>query len=154
VTTKYVFEERNGKTVRVYETGMIKTEDGTRWVTPPPGAATFHTSERGKELYLRRQEKSQQRAIEAIDAGAGLDRSKWGTGQGWFTIIEHTVKTYLQSKNIRGMGEVLAKLAGAAGYTSKDSGEGSAIAEAIASLLEKLIEERRREIIEGKVTDV
>jgi hypothetical protein len=148
-------DEESGREYWLYPSGMSKWKDTGHFRSAPLSSPV---GDDPHGMLQRRNEKSRQIAREAIDEGAGLDPHLWGTGEGWRRIIVHTVQTYLQSKNIRGMAEVLTKLATAAGYASKEEELGKVVIEnmnnmiaAPGALLEvvKLLEHDRQHTIEG-----
>lgn len=116
------------------------------------------TKSNAKDFQLRRNEISRQVAREAIDEGAGLDPSQWGTGEGWRAVIVHTVQQYLKSSNIRGMGEVFQKLGTAGGYLASEKDEREIKhthyleTEELRELM-KLLQEAIPQAVEGKVID-
>ena len=125
-----------GREILVYSDGTRKLASNGHLLRGP-----FVTpiTQHPHEMIARRNELSRQRAIEAIDEGAGIEPSKWGTGLGWRKVIAHTVKVYLESKNIRGMGEVLAKLATVAGYNVADPEEQPARNDVNIALVRELL---------------
>lgn len=117
------------------------------------------TKANARDMQIRRNEISRQVAREAIDEGAGLDVSKWGTGEGWRAVIVHTVQQYLKSANIRGMGEVFQKLGTAAGYITNEQPDREIRhvhqledSEELRELM-KLLQEAIPPTVEGKVID-
>jgi hypothetical protein len=110
-------DPESGREYWLYPSGMSKWKDSGLFRSAP---AITPVTEDPRGMLLRRNAKSRQIAREAIDEGCGLDPSQWGTGEGWRRLIVHTVQTYLKSSNVRGLGEVLSKLAAAAGYASQD----------------------------------
>lgn len=158
MTNNYTVEERDGAQVLVYEDGTVK-DAATGHFLHPPRSAKITTSERGRELGRRRKELAQQRAIEGIDEAAieagKIPQHHAGSGDGWKAVVKHIATTLLESKNLRGQAEAANFLGKASGNTLETEGsEMSNIADAITTLLEGLLEKRREEVIEGKVTDV
>lgn len=149
--------ERDGHQVKVFADGTEYDLALQRLVRGPYDNPITRDP---KGMLERRREISRQIAREAIDEGAGIDRSKWGTGEGWRAVIRHTTEQYMKSTNIRGMGEVFSKLGNAAGYltTDPEAGEGpngSAVNELIHLLAELALSSSTepREIIEGRTID-
>jgi hypothetical protein len=154
---EYADEER----YLLMESGSIYDRKAGRICYGPKGGGKYTiTKENASAMLARRKELSRQAADEAIDEGAGIDPSKYGTGEGWKAIIRHTVQVYLKSSNIRGMGEVLSKLAMAAGYTTSeneeprdDDSQFRDLISEMAQLLRQAREESQRDIVEGKISD-
>lgn len=147
--------EYQGRPARLYGNGAIRDERG-RLLATQPGANKI-TAEQSREIWQQRRERARQAAIEAIDAGAGLDPSKWGTGEGWFNVVRHTVETYLKSTNLRGMGETLTKLAtitGLADEIKPERGEVTMPIPEVARLvmeLSRLTQGDRSDVVDGEV---
>jgi hypothetical protein len=117
-------DEDSGREFYLYPSGMSKWKDTGHFRTGPLSSPI---SEDPRGMLARRNSKSQQIAREAIDEGANVDPSQWGTGEGWRRVIAHTVETFLKSGNLRGMAETLTKLAVAAGYQSREEDSGGRV---------------------------
>lgn len=118
---EYNIIERDGEQLKVFADGTVYNLT-KRQLERGPFDNPITRDPKG--MILRRNEISRQIAREAIDEGAGIDRSRWGTGEGWRAVIRHTVETYMKSNNIRGMGEVFSKIGSAAGYLTNEPEEG------------------------------
>jgi hypothetical protein len=146
-------DEETGREYYRHENGMEQWKDTGHFKAPPTITPILADP---KGMVQRRNEKSRQVAREAIDEGAGIEPHKWGTGEGWRKIIAHTVRVYLESKNIRGMAETLTKLGMVSGYATKDEdtdGKGGTIHATPQAILELLREleaegERRKRTID------
>jgi len=133
-------------------------------LTTLPGAIT--SSERGRELALTRWNKSREAAQQGLIEGveqSGIKLTKASPTEAWKHLIAHTVKTYMQSKNIRGMAEILGKLGIATGMLEKETevpeqtNPNAELAGAITMLLSAMKKREReleREVVDGEVTDV
>ena len=151
--------DETGRAILVYDNGAVKDARTGHWISGPTNDDNPIIRDPRGMLALRN-EKSKQLTREAIDEGAGIDPSQWGTGEGWRKLIVHTVQTYLQSKNIRGMAEVLVKLGVASGYMSSKETEapshGNAITgtpEAWRELMIMLQEEVEARVNKSKAID-
>jgi hypothetical protein len=149
--------DESGRELLVYDDGTIKDAKTGHFLRGPTDNPVTRDP---LGMLQRRNELSRQIAREAVDEGAGLDPSQWGTGEGWRKVIKHTVQVYLQSKNIRGMGEVLGRLGTVTGYLSTESEKGSDPysdeAKAISSvtaLVDLLREVLQPEAVNGKVIE-
>lgn len=148
-----------GREILSYPDGSRKWADNGYWINGPTDPKFNPVLADPLGMLQRRNELSKQIAREAVDEGAGLDPSQYGTGEGWRKIIVHTVKVYLQSKNIRGMGEVLGKLGVVTGYLSNETEKGidpySEEAKAIsnASALLNLLRDMQPQSVDGKVIE-
>lgn len=148
--------DESGREIILYSNGSKKDAKTGHWLSPPVdenGRPDTPVTRDPSGMRLRRNEISKQRAIEALDEGAGLDPSLWGTGLGWQVVISHTVQTYLKSNNIRGMGEVLSKLGTATGYLGRDDEPVTANPTEFVKALEsfiKTVRENEPEIIEAE----
>ena len=105
----------NGREIRIYDNGA-KQDVLTGQFIAPPESAIFRTSERGRELVNIRYDKAAQAVQEAMDEGTDVPEHLRGSIEGYKRLLVHTVKTYMKSDNIRGMGEAIAKLSKLAGY--------------------------------------
>lgn len=112
--------DERGHEIVTYESGAKYDKDAGRLVHP--ATANMITKENAAAMYQRRREISEQRARDAIDMAAieagKLDLSKMGTGEGWYQLVLHTARTFMQSSNLRGMAEIFGKLGMSAGYLS------------------------------------
>ena len=128
-------------------------------LTPLPGAQTITTTERARELSLGRWERSREAATQGMIQGvqdSGIKLTNASGDEAWSAIIRHTVKVYLKSSNIRGLGEALSKIGAATGYLDtkgEGSGDTSETTTLLLRLLEKYLDRHPvREVIEGKTT--
>jgi hypothetical protein len=116
-----IITDENGKQVRRYPSSVLMDAESGQFLRGPDNAPVRVNP---SAMNKRRYELARQAAREAMDQAAaeadGIDWKQAGTGYGWQAIIKHTVKTYLKSSNIRGMGETLAKLGQATGYLNDD----------------------------------
>ena len=136
--------DETGREVLVYPSGLIKDAKNGQIIK---GMNETPITKDPRGMLALRNAKSKQIAAEAIDEGAGVDPSLYGTGEGWRKLIAHATRTFLKSGNIRGMAEILAKLGIAAGYLSREetptvpAGRISGTPESIRQLLVILDEE-------------
>ena len=147
--------DENGREYYEYPSGLTKWKDTGHFRTAP---LVTPISDDPRGMLQRRNDKSRQIAREAIDEGAGLDPSKWGTGEGWRSVIVHTVQTYLNSKNLRGMAETFTKLATAGGYLSPEVEKGRVVHienlnVGVAELVARILAAKRLPATEENVTD-
>ena len=153
---KYQEIEYNGKPARLYPDGAIRDSKG--WLLTKHPKANQIDATQSREIWQQRKERAREMAIQAIDAGAGLDPAKWGTGEGWFNVVRHTVETYLKSTNLRGMGETLTKLASITGLADEikpeqRSNESMGIPEVARLVMElsRLTQGDRGDVVDGEV---
>jgi len=109
----------NGREIRIYDNGA-KQDVLTGQFIAPPESAIIRTSEQGRELVNIRYDRAAQAVREAMDEGTDVPEHLRGSVEGYKRLLVHTVKTYMKSDNIRGMGEALAKLSKLAGYEEPD----------------------------------
>ena len=152
----------NGEVILQYESGIQKNLHGRFLRGPTETAITRDPAGMNRRRYALAQQDARAAMDEAAAEQDGLDLSLAAPGYGWQAIIKHTVKTYLQSKNLRGMGETFGKLALATGYVVKEE-EGGGMTDrerqAYHQLLEWLlpiakgIDDAEREAVGGVVID-
>lgn len=114
----------DGVSVEVYadEHGNIRRADNSRFVAPAPGFK-ITTSERGRELNARRYALAQERAVQGMIAGFGLDLNRADGGEAWQEAVRVLVTQFAKSTNVRGMSETLITLGRATGFLSPDKSE-------------------------------
>lgn len=162
-------DPETGREILVYASGARKYADDGKFLNGPTIAEYNPVLADPAAMQKRGRELAQARTRQAINDQVGetlqLDLSQASDSDGWYWLIRHTVNVYLQSKNIRGLGEVLGKLGIAAGYLSREgearpahSPQGiTASAEELAALLEileesKAMDRERERAIDGTVT--
>ena len=113
---------------RLLKSGAVRDEQlGQIVYMPPGGGKNGYTSETAKAAAQRRKEIGFIAQMRGLALGNGvelpedaeLEELLQKSGDAIVAIYAHTVKTYLQSKNIRGMGEIIPKLV--AGFIETDS---------------------------------
>jgi hypothetical protein len=153
--------DETGREILLYDDGTQKDAKTGRFIRGPVDNPIVRDPVGMNRL---RNAKSKTDARDAIDEEIyPLDPSKWGTGEGWKEVIKKCVSLIMQSKNARGVAELVGKIGSAAGYLSpRGDGETVQIERGIhatpaqlQALLEMLDEEitrrvERRSAIEGE----
>ena len=108
---------QGGTEARKYPDGSLRNEKELM-LTPLPGGHTI-THEDARELSLTRWKRSREAAIKGMIAGveaSGIKLTNATGDEAWEQVISHTVKVYMKSENIRGLGEALSKIGIATGF--------------------------------------
>src|SRR3990172_7512495 len=112
-------KDETGREMLVYADGAKKWADTGYWINGPTDPAHNPVLRDPYGMLALRNSKSKADARDAIDEEIyPLDPSKWGTGEGWKELIRKCVSLIMQSKNSRGVAELVGKVGTAAGYLS------------------------------------
>jgi hypothetical protein len=149
-------EERDGRTVLVYENGMER--DAATGHLIRPANSDLITTENALDYSRRRALKQRREYLEGLirgrgeeaPEGASLDELEELAGESKKALWSHWYKTFLSSKNLRGMGESANKLLAGPGQPGDEKNDAPEIPPRVFVFLAELT--RRAQT--GEIIDV
>lgn len=125
---------------------------------PLPGASPITTSERGKELAIRRAEIAREQSVRGIREGVGLSPN--GKDAMEIRLLnKHATEVFMESNNSRGLAELFGKLLANAGYNTepKAQAEATSTPSILVNIgpeaLERLISRVRGDVIDADIEE-
>ena len=147
---------------RVLSNGAIYDMQTKRIAANPGGGTTAITHASASHLHTLWAAKKRRAQLRGLVRGTDIDPSDIPdellaqAESAAEVVVAHTVKTYLASKNIRGMAEVLNKilmLDDDSGGQAQDNPAAKAVTDLAAAIRAIAEGQQQRDIVDGKVTD-